>query len=93
MLTRNVQVAHNFSTILLYNFALLYGQPKLKPGKTSMPSALLAQLITLRKNQYGSLQQNVKDIQLYLPPSFLDSGVFLGNKNEKKKKEKKVSVP
>ena len=33
MLIRNVQVAHNFSTILLYNFALLYGQPKLKPGK------------------------------------------------------------
>ena len=33
MLIRNVQVGHNFSTILLYNFALLYGQPKLKPGK------------------------------------------------------------
>ena len=61
-------------------------------NRASMPSALLAQLTTLRKNEYGSLQQNVKDIQLFLPPSFLDSGLFLGNKNEKKKKEKKVSV-
>ena len=54
MLIRDVQVAHNVFTILLYNSALLSGQPKLKP-EASMPSGLLAQLTTLRKNEYGSL--------------------------------------
>ena len=49
MLIRNVQVLHNFFTILLYNSALFSGQPKLKLDKTSMPSGLLAQLTTLRK--------------------------------------------
>ena len=33
MLLRNVQVLHNFFTILLHNSALFSGQPKLKPGK------------------------------------------------------------
>ena len=50
MLIRNFQVAHNFFTILLYNSALLSGQPKSSPGKYAI-TLILAQLTTVRKNE------------------------------------------
>ena len=54
MLIRNVQVARNFFTVLLslYNSALWLGNPNWKWASTCMLPGLLAQLPTLRKNEY-----------------------------------------